>query len=135
MLYIVDNIKQYWQNLKLTLPSVGRVFNNTQKVKVLSLPETIKEKSMFRVKTLRRELVRRAFEGPSLDEGAFTRNDDFSFIVSGSERTFTFRVILAAKYCSIPFSPTLQEVAHSLLCIPLRTNPRLRKRWRHVHFP
>ena len=32
---------------------------NTRKVKVLSLPETIKEKSTFRAKALRRELVRR----------------------------------------------------------------------------
>ena len=47
-----------------------------QKVKVLSLPETIKEKSTFRA-------IR-----------AFPRNVDISFIVSGSERTFTFRVSL-----------------------------------------
>ena len=37
--------------------SVGSVFNDTRKVKVLSLPETIKEKSTFRAKALRRELV------------------------------------------------------------------------------
>ena len=37
-------------------------------VKVLSLPETIKEKSTFRAKALRRELVKRG-------------NVDFSFIV------------------------------------------------------
>ena len=42
---------------------VGSVFNDTRKVKVLSLPETIKEKSTFRAKA-------RAFEGPSLDEGS-----------------------------------------------------------------
>ena len=54
--------------------------NDTRKVKVLSLPETIKEKSTFRAKALRQELR------------AFARNVDFSFIVSGSERTFTFRV-------------------------------------------
>ena len=35
--------------------SVGCVFNDTRKVKVLSLPETIKEKSTFRAKALRRE--------------------------------------------------------------------------------
>ena len=35
-------------------------FNDTGKVKVLSLPETIKEKSTFQAKALRREL-----EGPS----------------------------------------------------------------------
>ena len=32
-------------------------FLDTRKVKVLSLPETIKEKSTFRAKALRRELV------------------------------------------------------------------------------
>ena len=37
--------------------SVGGVFNDTRKVKVLSLPETTKEKSTFRAKSLRRELV------------------------------------------------------------------------------
>ena len=45
----------------------------TRKVKVLSLPETITEKSTFRAKALRRELI---------------------VVVSGSERTFTFRVSL-----------------------------------------
>ena len=37
--------------------SVGSVFNDTRKVKVLSLPETIKETSTFQAKALRRELV------------------------------------------------------------------------------
>ena len=60
--------------LRTNVASVGSVFNDARKVKVLSLPETIKEKSTFRAKAVRRELV------------------DFSFIVSGSERTFTFRV-------------------------------------------
>ena len=36
---------------------VGSVFNGKRKVEVLSLPETIKEKSTFRAKALRRELV------------------------------------------------------------------------------
>ena len=45
-------------------------------MKVLSLPETIKEKSTFRAKALRREV-----------EGSLT-------IVSDSERTFTFHVSL-----------------------------------------
>ena len=41
---------------KLTnVASVGSVFNDTREVKVLSLPETIKEKSTFRAKALRRE--------------------------------------------------------------------------------
>ena len=50
-------------------------FDDTRKVKVLSLPETMKEKSTFRAKALRRELI-------------------VSSIVSGRERTFTFRVSL-----------------------------------------
>ena len=37
--------------------SVGSVFNDTRRVKALSLPETIKEKSTFRAKAIRRELV------------------------------------------------------------------------------
>ena len=62
---------------------VGSVFNDMRKV-----PETIKEKSMFRAKALRRELVK------NFRRRAFARNVDFSFIISGSERTFTFRVSL-----------------------------------------
>ena len=42
---------------RTNVASVGSVFNYTRKVKVLSLPETIKEKSRFRAKALRRELV------------------------------------------------------------------------------
>ena len=38
--------------------SVGSAFKSTRKVKVLSLPKTIKEKSMFRAKALRREICR-----------------------------------------------------------------------------
>ena len=34
-----------------------RLLQNTRKIKVLSLPETIKEKSTFRAKALRWELV------------------------------------------------------------------------------
>ena len=37
--------------------SVGSVFNDTRKIKVLSLPETIKQNSTFRAKALRRELA------------------------------------------------------------------------------
>ena len=62
----------------------------TQKEKVLSLPETIKEKSTFRANALRRELV----DTINPRRRAFARNVDFSFIVSGSERIFTFRVSL-----------------------------------------
>ena len=45
--------------------SVGSAFNDTRKVKVLSLPETIKEKSTFRAKafvgtTLSFQVVREA---------------------------------------------------------------------------
>ena len=39
---------------RTNVASVGSVFNDTRKVKVLSLPETIKEKSMFRANALRR---------------------------------------------------------------------------------
>ena len=42
---------------RTNVASVGSVFNDTREVKVLSLPETIKEKSTFRAKALRRELV------------------------------------------------------------------------------
>ena len=61
--------------------SVGSAFNDTRKVKVLSLPETIKEKSTFRAKALRRDY----------------------FIVSGSERSFTFRVynLYAVLYAKV----------------------------------
>ena len=51
--------------------SVGSAFNDTRKVKVLSLPETIKEKSTFRAKALRRELVVKDDEGPSLESSNF----------------------------------------------------------------
>ena len=44
---------------RTNVATVGSVFNDTRKVKVLSLPETIKEKSTFRAKALRRELVGR----------------------------------------------------------------------------
>ena len=40
--------------------------NDTRKVKVLSLPEAIKEKSTFQAKALRQELV-----GPSLETSIF----------------------------------------------------------------
>ena len=40
---------------RTNVASVGSVFNDTRKVMVLSLPETIKEKSTFRAKALRRE--------------------------------------------------------------------------------
>ena len=42
---------------RTNVASVGSAFNGTRKVKVLPLPETIKEKSTFRAKALRRELV------------------------------------------------------------------------------
>ena len=74
---------------RTNVASVGSVFNDTRKVKVLSLPETIKEKSTFRAKALRRPFLR-----------AFSRNVDFSFIVSGSERTFTIRVSTYFVYCT-----------------------------------
>ena len=58
---------------RTNVASVGSVFNDTRKVKALSLPETIKEKP------------------------------DFSFIVSGSERTFTFRVVVKVLLNNIIF--------------------------------
>ena len=42
---------------RTNVASVGSVFNDTRKVKVLSLSETIKEKSTFRAKVLRQELI------------------------------------------------------------------------------
>ena len=68
-----------------------------RKVKILSIPETIKEISTFRAKALRREV------STNSRRRAFARNVDFSFIVSGSERTFTFRVSLN----TLPTLPTL----------------------------
>ena len=47
----------YYISSRIKVTSVGSVFNDTRKVKVLSLPETVKEKSTFRAKALRRELV------------------------------------------------------------------------------
>ena len=44
---------------RTNVASVGSVYNDTRKVKVLSLPETIKEKSTFRAKALRRDLETR----------------------------------------------------------------------------
>ena len=38
---------------RTNVASVGSVFNDTRKVKVLSLPETIKQNSTFRAKALR----------------------------------------------------------------------------------
>ena len=64
----------FWTNVT----SVGSVFSDTRKVKVLSLPETIKEKSTFPAKALRRELV----VTTNSRRRAFARNVDFSFIVS-----------------------------------------------------
>ena len=40
---------------RTNVASVGNVFNDTRKVKVLSLPETIKEKSTFPANALRRK--------------------------------------------------------------------------------
>ena len=70
---------------RTNVASVGSVFNNTRKVKVLSLPETIQEK------------IDVSSEGPSSGVSS-------SCIVSGSERTFTFRVsprTVCANYCGL----------------------------------
>ena len=82
-------------------------------VKVLSLPETIQEK------------IDVSSEGPSSGVSsdnsrrrAFARNVDFSFIVSGSEITFTFRVSLN----TLPTLATLvrdnSQLASSLSILP-----------------
>ena len=68
-------LSKKWTHKKLNrsltnVASVSSVFNDTRKVKVLSLPETIKEKSTFRAKALRRELLTRD-EGPSLETSIF----------------------------------------------------------------
>ena len=75
------------EKFKTNVASVGSVFNATRNVKVLSLPETTKEKSTFRAKALRRELVLliTSDEKPSLETSIFP----LSFQVV---RTFTFRV-------------------------------------------
>ena len=87
----VDNIQQSCrQQVIASHANASRYIGmlvNTRKVKVLSPPETINEKSTFRAKAFRRALGLRL-------RRAFARNVDFSFIVSGSERTFTFRVSL-----------------------------------------
>ena len=54
---------------RTNVPSVGSVFNDTRKVSVLSIPETIKEKSTFRAKALRRELVASGVTTITPDEG------------------------------------------------------------------
>ena len=51
------NVIHVWIKSRTNVASVGSVFNDMQKVKVLSLPETIKEKSMFRAKAHCWELV------------------------------------------------------------------------------
>ena len=65
-----------------------RIIYDTRKVKVLSLPKISKEKSTFRAKALLSGVTTNS------RRRAFARNDDFSFIVSDSEKTFTFRVSL-----------------------------------------
>ena len=66
-------LKRSRRKTRTNVASVGSVFSDTRKVKVLSLPETIKEKSTFRAKALRRELVllSTSEEGPSLETSIF----------------------------------------------------------------
>ena len=75
MLYIPCFVKS-----RTKVASVGSVFNDTQKVKVLSLPETITEKSTFRAKALCRELVLPSTKGRPLtpDEGPSLETSIFS---------------------------------------------------------
>ena len=73
---------------RTNVASVGSVFNDTRKVKVLSLPETIKQNSTFRAKALRRELAvgvgekpRVVFPRPPLltpDEGPSLETSNFA---------------------------------------------------------
>ena len=53
----VQNLKKREQGMRSNVASVGSVFNYTRKVKVVSLPETIKKKSTFRAKVFRREVA------------------------------------------------------------------------------
>ena len=83
------------------------------KVKVLPLSETIKEKSTFRAKALGRELI---VITTNSRRRAFARNVDFSFIVSDSERTFTFRVSLN----TLPTLATLvRDIITNCVCSPV----------------
>ena len=86
IIYIVDKyvslpIVLLHRLSRTNVASVGSIFNDTRKVKVLSLPETIKEKSTFRAKALRRELVL----GPSLETSIFP----LSFLVVREPLPFT----------------------------------------------
>ena len=56
---------------RTNVASVSSVFSDTRKVKVLSLPETIKEKSTFRARARRRELAVTPDEGPLLEASIF----------------------------------------------------------------
>ena len=87
---------------------------------VLSLPETIKEKSTFRAKALRRELV----VTTNSRRKAFARNVDFSFIVSGSESTFTFRVSLNTQ-------PTLATLVRDIITL---NNTHFKRKWVFSYF-
>ena len=68
-------IDSKWRELvvisRTNVASVGSVYNDTRKVKALSLSETIKEKSTFRAKALRRELLLTPNEGPLLETSIF----------------------------------------------------------------
>ena len=103
---------------RTNVASVGNAFNYTRKVKVLSLPETIKEKSTFRAKALRRELVLL----PTSTTLLTPDEEPFSFIVSGSERTFTFRVpknantVLLFIRDTIMSQNLLDKIGFSTLC-------------------
>ena len=61
-----SSILKQLSKFRTNVASVGSVFNDTRKVKVLSLPKTIKEKSMFRAKALLTP-----DEGPSLETSIF----------------------------------------------------------------
>ena len=72
MSILLAPLKEFLVRSRTNVASVGSVFNDMQKVKVLSLPETIKQESTFRAKALRRELHELTpDEGPSLETSIF----------------------------------------------------------------
>ena len=85
--FFAKSIYQFWRCPVYFLQRTKSVIHNTQKVYwVLSLPETIQENLTFWAKALRLTSRRRAFAWSA----------EFSFIVLGGKKTYTFRVLLNA---------------------------------------
>ena len=98
---------------RTNVASVGSVFNDTRKVKVLSLPETIKEKSTFRAKALRRELVvisripNTLSEGPSSGVSSDIKDTKHALQIFQNNRfnnthKFIFTMDVKSLYTAIP---------------------------------